>query len=233
MLAEGPLVFLLDVDNTLLDNDQFAADLSVRLEGELGADGRERYWALYAELREESGFADHLATLQRLRNEVADDQPLLGISDFVLDYPFDELLYPRSLEVIAHLRTLGLPVVLSDGDVVLQPHKIRRSGIWRAVAGRVLVYLHKERELDALQRRYPASRYVLVDDKPELLAAMKRGLGDRLTTVFVRQGHYAAESEGKPIVPPPDHRIERIGDLLDWAAVPPGTAIRTQSEPSS
>lgn len=233
MRTEGPMVFLLDVDNTLLDNDRFTADLSVRLEDELGAGGRERYWALYAELRERSGYADYLATLQRLRSEVADDQPLLAISGFVLDYPFDALLYPRSLEVIAHLRTLGLPVVLSDGDVVLQPHKIRRSGIWQAVAGRVLVYLHKERELDALQRRYPSSRYVLVDDKPALLAAMKRGLGDRLTTVFVRQGHYAAESEGKPIVPPPDHQIERIGELLDWDADSPGTPTRTHVEPSS
>lgn len=214
MLTAGPVVFLLDVDNTLLDNDRFAADLTVRLQHDLGVAGRERYWARFTELRDQLGCADYLATLQRLRTELDDDQPLLAISAFVLDYPFEQLLYPRALDVIVHLGTLGLPVVLSDGDVVLQPRKIHRAGIWSAVGGRVLIALHKERELDAMQRRYPASRYVMIDDKPELLAAMKDSLGARLTTVFVRQGHYAAESAGRAVVPPPDHAVDRIGDLL-------------------
>jgi FMN phosphatase YigB (HAD superfamily) len=212
VLTAGPVVFLLDVDNTLLDNDRFAADLTVRLEHDLGVAGRERYWARFTELRYQLGCADYLTTLQRLRTELGDDQPLLAISAFVLDYPFEQLLYPRALDVIVHLGTLGLPVVLSDGDV--GPRKIHRAGIWSAVGGRVLVTLHKERGLDAMQRRYPASRYVMIDDKPELLAAMKHSLGARLTTVFVRQGHYAAESAGRAVVPPPDHAVDRIGDLL-------------------
>jgi FMN phosphatase YigB (HAD superfamily) len=214
VLTDGQVVFLFDVDNTLLDNDRFTADLTARLDHELGAAVRERYWALSTELRDQLGYADYLGTLQRLRAELDDDQPLLSISAFIVDYPFETLLYPRALDVVAQLGTLGLTVVLSDGDVVLQPRKIHRAGIWSAVGGRVLVTLHKERELDAMQRRYPASRYVMIGDKPALLAAMKAALDARLTTVFVRQGHYAEESFGKTIVPPPDHTVDWIGDLL-------------------
>jgi FMN phosphatase YigB (HAD superfamily) len=216
VLADGTTVYLLDVDNTLLDNDGFAADLGARLEDAIGAKARARYWALYAELRAERGYADYLATLQRLRTELDDDQGLLGIAAFVLDYPFEQRLYPHALEVIAHLGTLGQTVVLSDGDVVLQPRKIRRAGIWDAVDGRVLIYLHKELRLEALERRYPAAHYVSVDDRPGLLAAMKSALGGRLTTIFVRQGHYAAERIGDDDGPPPDHSIQHIGALLGW-----------------
>ncbi len=210
------IVFLLDVDNTLFDNDRFGADLGERLEQAFGIAGCQRYWSIYNALREELGYADYLWALQKFRAGLDDDLPeLLQLSAFVLDYPFAERLYPRALEAVAHLRTLGLPVILSDGDVVFQPRKIQRSDIWEAVDGRVLIYLHKERMLDAMQRRFPAAHYVMIDDKSQLLAAMKRVLGARLTTVFVRQGHYAAESIDAVIDPAPDRSIEHIGDLLD------------------
>ena len=216
MLSSNETVFLLDVDNTLFDNDRFGADLGNRLEQGFGVAGRQRYWTIYNALREELGYADYLWALQKFRVGLDDDLPeLLQMSAFVLDYPFAARLYPRALETIAHLRTLGLPVILSDGDVVFQPRKIQRSGIWEAVDGRVLIYLHKERMLDAMQHRFPAAHYVMIDDKPQLLAAMKRILGTRLTTVFVRQGHYAAESVNAAIDPLPDRAFERIGDLLD------------------
>ena len=215
MLSVGNVVFLLDVDNTLLDNDRFGADLGARLEEAFGADQRDRYWAIFAALREELSYADYLAALETFRVGLDDDPELLQMSSFLLEYPFADRLYPRALEAIAHLSTFGLPVVLSDGDVVFQPRKIQRSGIWNAVQGRVLIYVHKERALEAMQRRYPAQHYVMVDDKAGLLGAMKRVLGERLTTVFVHQGHYAAQAANPVIDPPPDLEIERIGALLD------------------
>ena len=215
MLEPSELVFLLDVDNTLLDNDRFVADLGARLEQAFGAAERERYWMIYDALRVEPGYADYLGALQKFRAGLDDSSDLLQMSAFILEYPFASRLYPRALDVIKHLRVLGLPVILSDGDVVFQPRKVQRSGIWDAVEGRVLIYVHKERMLDAVQRRFPASHYVMVDDKPQLLAAMKRVLGEKLTTVFVRQGHYAAESVNQIIDPPPDVSIGRIADLLD------------------
>ena len=202
MLNEVEVVFLLDVDNTLLDNDRFGADLGARLEQAFGADQRDRYWAIFVALREELSYADYLAALQKFRVGLDDNPDLLQMSSFMLEYPFANRLYPRALEAIAHLGTLGLPVVLSDGDVVYQPRKIQRSGIWTAVQGRVLIYVHKERALDAMRRRYPARHYVMIDDKPQLLSAMKRALGKKLTTVFVRQGHYAAQSADTVIEPP-------------------------------
>jgi FMN phosphatase YigB (HAD superfamily) len=219
VLSEGEVVFLLDVDNTLLDNDRFVADLGTRLEQAFGANGRDRYWAILAALREELSYVDYLGALERFRVGLDDDPDLLQMSSFMLEYPFADRLYPRALEAIERLGTLGLPVVLSDGDVVFQPRKIQRSGIWDAVQGRVLIYLHKERALDAMRRRYPARHYVMVDDKAQLLCAMKRVLGDKLTTVFVHQGHYAAQYAGQSantmIDPSPDMELERIGDLLD------------------
>jgi FMN phosphatase YigB (HAD superfamily) len=219
VLSEGEVVFLLDVDNTLLDNDRFGADLGARLEEAFGADQRDRYWAILAAMREELSYVDYLGALEKFRVGLDDHPDLLQMSSFMLEYPFADRLYPRAVKAIAHLRTMGLPVILSDGDVVFQPRKIERSGIWNAVRGRVLIYLHKERALDAMQRRYPARHYVMVDDKVQLLAVMKRVLGEKLTTVFVRQGHYAAQSAAQSgntmIDPPPDVTIERIGDLLD------------------
>ncbi len=237
MLSDGEVVFLLDVDNTLLDNDRFGADLGERLEQSLGADQRERYRSIFAALREELGYVDYLGTLQKLRVGLDDDPALLQMSSYLLEYPFADRLYPHALEAIAHLGTLGLPVVLSDGDVIFQPRKIQRSGIWNAVQGRVLIEVHKERALDAVRRRYPARHYVMVDDKPLLLASMKRALGQDLTTVFVHQGHYATQSETTVIDPPPDLEIEHIGDLLDrdlselLHASPVGVAATNQEGP--
>jgi len=210
-------VCLLDVGDTLLDNDRFSADLGARLEAAFGTPERDRYWDLFAKLREERGYADYLAALQNFRAGLEDHPELLRLSEFMLEYPFESLLYPFAREAIAHLATLGVPVVLSDGDIVFQPRKIQRSGIWAAVAGRVLIYVHKERSLDSMRRRFPASHYVMVDDKPNLLAAMKRQLGAHMTSVFVRQGHYARATDLGKIEPPPDHSVEHIGDLRHYA----------------
>jgi FMN phosphatase YigB (HAD superfamily) len=211
--ASGEIVFLLDVDNTLLDNDRFGADLGDRLEQAFGATERARYWQIFADRREQLGLADYLGALQLFRTGLDDDPQLLGMSQYLLEYPFASLVYPGALAAVAHLKSLGTPVVLSDGDVVFQPRKIQHSGIWDAVAGRVLIYLHKERVLDHVQRRYPAAHYFMVDDKPNLLAAMKSVLGAKLTTVFVRQGHYALAAQSNAAQPAPDRVIERIGAL--------------------
>lgn len=210
------LVILLDVDNTLLDNDRFAADLRTRLTRDFGEAGCKRYWAIYEDVRDQGDYADYLETLQRFRPDLDEDPRLLEMSPFLLDYPFAERLYPQALETLAHLATLGLPVILSDGDVVFQPRKIQRAGLWDAVDGRVLVATHKEKQLQAVQRIYPARHYVMVDDKPRLLAAMKDVLGPRLTTVFVQQGHYAAESTRNTEGPKPDIRINCLADLRDY-----------------
>ena len=215
MLNSEEIIFLLDVDNTLLDNDRFAADLSDRLEQAFGAPECARYWAIFGRLREQLGLADYLQSLQEFRNGLDDHPDLLAMSEFLLEYPFSARLFPRALEAVRHLDTLGRPVVLSDGDVVFQPRKIQRSGIWDAVEGRVLVYVHKERVLDHMQQRYPAAHYVMVDDKSNLLAAMKSSLKDKLTTVFVRQGHYALAAQSNSADPAPDMTIQRIGDLID------------------
>jgi FMN phosphatase YigB (HAD superfamily) len=209
------VVFLLDVDNTLLDNDRFGADLGDTLEAAFGAAGRERYWAIYEELRQQSGFADYLGALQRFRTGLDNDPSLLQMSNDLLDYPFADRLYPHALETVAHLRTLGPTAILSDGDVVFQPRKIQRAGLWAALRGEVLIYVHKQQMLVAMQQRYPAAHYVMVDDKPHVLAAMKQRLGHKLTTVFVRQGHYAADSAGETIDPAADLTIACIGDLRE------------------
>ena len=215
MLTEAPVVFLLDVDNTLLDNDRFTIDLGEQIELVFGAEERARYWAIFARLRAELGWADYLGSLQAFRTGLDDHPDLLTISEFLLQYPFAARLYPHALKSIAYLATIGRPAVLSDGDIVFQPRKIRSSGIWEAVLGNVMIYVHKERVLDQMQRRYPAAHYVMVDDKPNLLAAMKSPLGDRLTTVFVRQGHYALAPEATAASPAPDLVIEHFGDLLN------------------
>jgi FMN phosphatase YigB (HAD superfamily) len=214
VLTGDEVIFLLDVDNTLLDNDRFAADLGDRLEQAFGPAERARYWTLFAQLREQQGLADYLGSLQAFRAGLDDDPELLDMSAFLLEYPFAARLFPRALDAVAHLSALGRPVILSDGDIVFQPRKIHRSGIWDAVAGRVMIYLHKERMLEHVQQRYPANRYVMVDDKPNLLAAMKSTLKNRLTTVFVRQGHYALAPESNSVQPAPDMVIERIEDLI-------------------
>ena len=215
----GEVVFLLDVDNTLLDNDRIIADLREHLEREFGVASSDRYWAAFEALRSELGYADYLGALQRYRAGVeADDAAayrLLSLSTFLIDYPFAERLYPGALDVIARLGRLGRTVILSDGDVVFQPRKVQRSGLWDAVEGRVLIFVHKERMLDVVQRCYPARRYAMVDDKQRVLTAMKEILGTRLVTVFARQGHYANDPANIARYPAADVSIERIGDLLE------------------
>jgi len=209
-MLTAPVVFLLDVDDTLLDNDRFAADLGSELERRFGTTQRERYWAIYAALRDRHGYADYLGALQGFRHGLEDDPALLEMSSFLLDYPFEQRLFPGTLDTLAHLRTLGRTAILSDGDVVFQPHKIRRAGLWQALDGAVMVTRHKQHELAAMQQRFPAAHYVMVDDKPDLLAAMKQRLGTRLTTVWVQQGHYAAAATGQRIEPAPDLAITHI-----------------------
>lgn len=217
MLSSPGTVFLLDVDNTLLDNDRFGEALGDCLERSFGGAQRERYWRIFSDRRAATGIADYLGSLQLFRDGLDGDPRLLEMSAYLLEYPFGSLVYPGALAAIAHASTIGTVVVLSDGDIVFQPHKIRRAGICDAVDGRVLIFPHKEQALDHIQERYPARHYVTVDDKPELLAAMKRLLGARLTTVFVRQGHYALAARSNPL-PPPDRVIERIGDLISLNA---------------
>jgi FMN phosphatase YigB (HAD superfamily) len=214
VLSSADVVFLLDVDNTLLDNDRFAADLGDRLELLFGAAERARYWDLFGRRREQLGLADYLGALQDFRAGLDDRAELLGMSEFLLEYPFASRLFPSALEAVAHLRTLGRPAVLSDGDVVFQPRKIQRSGIWAAVEGRVSIYLHKEKVMDHVVKRFPAKHYVMVDDKARLLAAMKTLLGSGVTTVFVRQGHYAFAPESVSAAPAPDVTIEHIEELI-------------------
>ena len=214
MTTAARIVFLLDVDNTLLDNDRFGADLGDTLEQAFGATERARYWAIYAQLRDEFSYADYLGTLQRFRAGLDNEPSLLQMSKYLLEYPFADRLFPHALETVAHLRTLGSTVILSDGDVVFQPRKIQRSGLWDALRGEVLIYVHKQQMLVAMQQRYPAAHYVMVDDKPQILADMKQRLGQRLTTVFVEQGHYAAQAP-EEVRAAADIRIACIGDLRE------------------
>ena len=213
-LTQNPVVFLLDVDNTLLDNDRIEQDLRDHLEQVFGLDACVRYWTILEELRLELGYADFLGALQRYRVERLHDPRLLSMSSFLVDDPFADRLYPKAMEVIAYLHAFGPVVILSDGDAVFQPRKIERSGLWRAVEGRVLIYIHKEQMLNDVEQHYPAARYVMVDDKLRLLAAMKEVWGDRLTTVFPRQGHYALDPKSVTAYPPADITIARIGDLV-------------------
>ena len=210
------VVFLLDVDNTLLDNDRVAGDLKKHLTEAFGHERQERYWAIFEELRRELGYADYLGALQRYRVENPRDPNLLAISSFLVDYPFANRLFPGSLDVIERLNGFGQAVILTDGDVVFQPRKIERSGLFDAVEGRVLIYIHKEQELNDVAERYPAEHYVLVDDKLRILAAVKKAWGSRLTTVFPRQGHYARDEKALAGYPPADITIERIGELVNY-----------------
>ena len=221
MSAQQDTVFLLDVDNTLLDNDRITADLRAHLDREFGAASASHYWKHFETLRAELGYADYLGALQRYRLDTengvgqSDDPRLLQMSSYLIDYPFADRLYPRALEVIARLNSLGRTVILSDGDVVFQPRKVQRSGLWNAVDGRVLIYIHKEEMLDSVQKRYPAQHYVMVDDKLRILSAMKKIMQRRLTTVFPRQGHYANDPAIIEAYPSADLSVERIDDLLD------------------
>ena len=216
MTSPDEVVFLFDVDNTLLDNDRVENDLRRHMEREFGARSRDRYFAILEELRAELGYADYLGALQRYRLEDLCDPRLLIMSSFLVDYPFANRLYPGSLAALEHVRSWGETVILSDGDVVFQPRKVQRSGLWEAVGGRVLIYIHKEQMLDDVEQRYPAGHYVMMDDKLHILAAMKQIWGDRLTTVWPRQGHYALDRKNITTYPPADITVERIGDLVNY-----------------
>jgi len=216
MTPPSEVVVLFDVDNTLLDNDRVQDDLRNHLEREFGAETRDRYWAIFEEMRSEFGYSDYLGALQRYRIEDQCDPRLLTMSSFLVDYPFANRLYPGSLEALEHVQKWGPTVILSDGDVVFQPRKVQKSGLWEAVEGRVLIYIHKEQMLDDVEARYPASRYVMVDDKLRILTAMKRIWGNRLTTVWPRQGQYALDPQAIATYPTPDLVIERIGDLINY-----------------
>ncbi len=216
MTSYNEVVFLFDVDNTLLDNDRVTADLRRYLEQRFGPEVRDRYFTIFEELRAELGYADYLGTLQRYRLEAIRNPELLMMSEYLVDYPFANRLYPGSLDALERVRQWGPTVILSDGDVVFQPRKVRRSSLWDAVEGRVLIYIHKELMLDDVERHYPARRYVMVDDKLRILAAMKNVWGDRLTTVFPRQGHYAFDPEIVAAYPAADTTIERISELVNF-----------------
>jgi FMN phosphatase YigB (HAD superfamily) len=215
-MTKHDFVFLLDVDNTLLDNDRVIADLMRHLEREVGHERQERYWTIFEQLRAELGYADYLGALQRYRLEYPRDPHLLTVSSFLVNYPFANRLYPNSLDVVDHLKKWGPAVILSDGDVVFQPRKVERSGLSEAVDGNVLIYVHKEQELEDVEQRYPAEHYILVDDKLRILAAVKQIWGDRTTTVQPLQGHYARDPETQTSYRAADVTIELIGNLLNY-----------------
>ena len=209
-----PMVFLVDVDNTLLDNDGIQQDLKDHLERAYGPDARDRYWRILEDLFSELGYRDYLGALQRFRVEQPREVELLSMSSYLIDYPFAGRLFPSALKVLKRLAGFGPTVILSDGDVVFQPHKVERAGLSDAVDGRVLIYIHKEEALDDVERRFPAEHYVVIDDKLRILTAVKRFWQDRVTTVFPRQGSYARDPQMVGAFPPADVTIERIGDLL-------------------
>jgi len=208
-------VYLFDVDNTLLDNDRVTRDLKNFLLNEVGTKRAESYWRIFEELRDELGYADYLGALQRYRGEYPYESHLLSVSTYLVNYPFANRLFPNSLDVIDACRAKGKVVILTDGDVVFQPRKIERSGLLEAVDGNILIYIHKEQELHDVERRYPADRYILIDDKVRILSAVKQLWGDRVTTVFPRQGHYALDAEQVAKYPDADITVDRIGDLLE------------------
>ena len=214
MTTPEEFVFLFDVDNTLLDNDRVIEDLKDHLVHEFGRESSDLYWTIFESLRAELGYADYLGALQRYRISNINNPELLLMSGFLLEYPFADRLYANAIDALSYVRRWGRPVILSDGDVVFQPRKIQRSGLWDAVEGRVLIYIHKEKMLQAVEERYPAHHYVLVDDKLRILASMKANMEERLTTVFPRQGHYAHDPANVASYPPADITLERIGDLI-------------------
>jgi FMN phosphatase YigB (HAD superfamily) len=215
--TDSKVVFLFDVDNTLLDNDRVAADLKQHLTSEVGGSSAQRYWQIFEQLRAELGYADYLGALQRYRIENPRDPKLLEVSHFMINYPFANRLYPESLDAVQYAQSLGRAVILSDGDVVFQPLKVDRSGLREAFNGQVLIYIHKELELDDVEAKYPASHYVMVDDKVQILAAIKEHWGSRVTTVFPRQGHYALDKALVAKYPNPDITLERIGELQQYS----------------
>jgi FMN phosphatase YigB (HAD superfamily) len=215
-MASQKIVFLFDVDNTLLDNDHIVADLMEYLEAEIGHERQQRYWTYFEQIRSELGYADYLGALQRYRMEYPRDSHILAVSHYLIEYPFANRLFPNALDVVQHARRFGEPVILSDGDVVFQPLKVRRAGLMDAFDSRVLIYIHKELELDDVAERYPADHYVLIDDKVRILAAVKDVWKSQVTTVFPRQGHYAADQTEVAKYRPPDLTVDHIAMLVDY-----------------
>jgi FMN phosphatase YigB (HAD superfamily) len=211
------LVFLFDVDNTLLDNDRVQADLAGHLTGSYGADACHRYWDIFEEVRHELGYADYLGALERFRLEQMHDPRVLRMSSWLVDYPFGDRIYEDAFNAIQHVQQWGPAVILSDGDAVFQPRKIDRSGLWAAFDGHVLIYVHKEQELADVERFYPAKRYVMIDDKLRILDAIKKVWGERVTTVFPKQGHYAHDPHLLVGYPPADIQLGHIGELNNYA----------------
>lgn len=226
MTRPHPIVSLVDVDNTLVDNDGIQQDLKDHLERTYGVAARDRYWTILEDLMEKLGYRDYIGALQRFRVEHPREIELLAMSSFLIDYPFAKRVYPDALRVLQWLRSLGPTVILSDGDVVFQPHKVEHAGLARVADGDVLIYIHKEEALDDVERRLPAEHYVLVDDKLRILDAVKRVWRERVTTVFPRQGQYAQDAKVVSAMPPADVGIDRIGDLLDYDLVRLGAARR-------
>jgi FMN phosphatase YigB (HAD superfamily) len=215
--ASSRTVFFFDVDNTLVDNDRIAEDLQRHLQKKVGDESAQRYWQIFEQLRTELGYADYLGALQRYRIEMPRDPKLLEVSYFMVNYPFANRLFPESLDAVEHARRLGLPVILSDGDVVFQPRKVDRSGLYDSFEGHVLIYVHKELELDDVEKKYPAKHYVMVDDKIRILTAIKGHWGERVTSVFPRQGHYALDAALVAQFPKPDITLARIGELQNYS----------------
>ena len=215
--TNNKIVFLFDVDNTLIDNDRVAADLKRHLKETVGEGCEQRYWDIFEKLRTELGYADYLGALQRYRVEQPREPKLLEVSYFMINYPFANRLYPESLDAVEHAKRLGRAAILSDGDVVFQPRKVDRSGLYDMFEGHVLIYVHKEAELADVEAKYPADRYVMVDDKVRLLAAIKEYWGKRVTTVFPRQGHYALDEKLVAQYPKPDITLERIGEFQKYS----------------
>jgi FMN phosphatase YigB (HAD superfamily) len=215
MSTEHDLVFLFDVDNTLLDNDRVQDDLAAHLRREFGEASSKLYWEIFEQLRTELGYADYLGALQRYRLHDVHNPQLLRMSSFLVDYPFAERLYPGAVATIEHCRKWGRTVILSDGDVVFQPRKVERSGLWKAVDGHVLIYIHKEMELADVSQRYPAKHYILIDDKLRILTAVKQVWANRVTTVFPKQGHYALDPRVLKDYPAADIELGAVSDLLD------------------
>jgi FMN phosphatase YigB (HAD superfamily) len=226
-MPDGDTVFLFDVDNTLLDNDHVTSDLKRHLDSKVGHERAQRYWEFFETIRRELGYADYLGALQRYRIDYPHDPNLLAVSYFLMTYPFANRLFPNSIDAVQHVAPWGPAVILSDGDVVFQPHKVYRSGLYEAFQGNVLIYVHKEQELADVELRFPAQHYVVVDDKLRILRAIKEIWKSRVTTVFVRQGHYAHDPETLAKFPPADINIDRIGNLLDYDLGALNMAART------
>jgi hypothetical protein len=215
-MSTPDIVFLFDIDNTLVDNDRVQADLKQHLATTYGPDARDRYWEILEQQRTELGYVDYLGALERYRIEAMHRPEILRMSNWMIDYPFADRLYPGAMDAVRHVRQWGLPVVLSDGDAVFQPRKVERSGIWQEFEGRVLIYIHKEEELDDVERLFPARHYVLIDDKLRILATVKKIWGDRVTTIFPKQGHYALDPAVLTQYPPADVELAAIGDLVKY-----------------